>query len=118
MALSQAEKHDVVYFLGWSGLTIVTGSTQYNSVVVDRLKNLTPDIERLVRGLLSRLKGIDQRLESALCRVSTKAVDNIQINDNEIPMLRKERMKLVRELSDYLDIPVEKSGGSVKTVVC
>lgn len=118
MQLTQAEKHDVVYFLGWSGLTIVTGSTQYNSVVNDRMANLNDYIADLVRGLLARLKSVDLKLEAALCRVSTKEVDNIVLNPDEIPMLRKERMRLIRELSDHLDIPIEKSGGGNVQVVC
>jgi len=118
MALSQSEKQEVVYFLGWSGLTLVSGSTQYNSVVNDRLRNLNDDIERLTRGLLARIKSLDVKLEAALCRVSTSEVDNIVLNKDEIPMLRKERMRLIWELSDHLDIPIEKSGSGIKAVVC
>ena len=55
MALTDKQKHDVVFKLGWSGLTIVTGSTQYNSVVNDRLTNLNAEIERVIETEVARL---------------------------------------------------------------
>lgn len=111
MALTDKEKHKAVYYLGWSGLTIVTDSTQYNSVVVDRLTDLNTEIERIVKGLLERLDKIEECLDDAKCRLSAKSVDGITMNPEEIRMLRGERKKWVRQLSDHLDIPIESSSG-------
>lgn len=112
MALSDSEKHNVVFYLGWSGLTIVTGSTQYNSVVNDRLgSTLNAEIERIVRGILDRLEMIDKKLDAAACRLSASEIQDIVLNPEEIRMLRSERKRLIRQLSDHLDIPIEASGG-------
>ncbi len=111
MALSDKDKHKVVFYLGWSGLTIVTGSTQYNSVVNNRLAGLNVYIENTVKGLLARLETLDTRLDEAACRLSASEVDGITLNPDEILKLKSERKRLIRELSDHLDIPIEKSGG-------
>lgn len=111
MALSDKDKHRVIFYLGWSGLTIVAGSSQYNSVVNDRLGVVNVQIESLTKGILARLESLDTKLESAACRLSASEVDGIVLNEDEIYKLRSERKRLIRELSDHLDIPIEKSGG-------
>lgn len=111
MALSDKDKHRVIFYLGWSGLTIVTGSSQYNSVVNDRLGVVNVQIESLTKGILSRLEMLDTKLEAAACRLAASKVDGIELNEDEIYKLRSERKRLIRELSDHLDIPIEKSGG-------
>lgn len=118
MALTDAQKHKVVFVLGWSGLTIVANSTQYNSVVVDRLSNLNAEIEKIVKGILARIDSLDLKLDAAACRLSASEVQDIVLNPEEIRMLRSERKRLIRELSDHLDIPIEKSGGVNIGVVC
>lgn len=118
MALTADQKHKVIFYLGWSGLTIVTGSTQYNSVVNNRLTEITAEIERIVLGLLERLEMLDSKLDAASCRLSASEVGDIVLNPEEIRMLRSERKRLIRELSDLLDIPIEKSGGQNVGVVC
>lgn len=112
MALSDKDKHRVIFYLGWSGLTLVTGSSQYNSVVNDRLgSTLNVHIENIVKGLLARLEMLDDKLEKASCRLSASEVDGIVLNDEEICKLRSERKRLIRELSDHLDIEIMRSGG-------
>jgi hypothetical protein len=118
VALTSKQKHKVVFYLGWSGLTLVANSTQYNSVVNDRLgSTLNADIENLVKGLLERLEMLDKALEEAICRLSASSVDNIEMNPKEIEMLKKERMRLIRELSDHLDIPIMKSSAQNMSVI-
>ena len=113
MALTSKQKSRVVYYLGWSGLTIVQDSTHFNSVVNDRINDASDDtnISNLVKELLEKLENIDECLEKAKCRLSASQVDNITLNDREIPMLNKERRRYIRELSDLLDITIMKSGG-------
>ena len=111
MALTDTQKYKVIFYLGWSGLTLVSTSTQYNSVVNDRVSDLNAEIERLVKGLLARLESLDAKLDAAACRLSASEVQDIVLNPEEIRMLRSERKRLIRELSDLLDIPIEKSGG-------
>lgn len=118
MALSERQKHKIIYYLGWSGLTIVENSTQYNTVVNNRLDNTNAEIERIVKGLLERLEAIDEQLDQANCRLSASRVDGVEMNPREIEMLRKQRKKWICELSDHLAIPITRSCGANKTVVC
>jgi hypothetical protein len=118
MALTSPQKHKVVFYLGWSGQTLVVGSTQFNSVVNDRLTtNLNADIEKLVVDLLAKLEKYDVALEAARCRLATKSIDKIEMNPEEIRMLRSERKRCIRELSDHLDIPITKSSSGMHGVV-
>lgn len=119
MALSLEQKHKVIFYLGWSGLTIVAASTQFNSVVNDRLNAAAVDAEisRITTGLLFRLDACDVQLEEAKCRLSASKIDSITLNKDEIFRLNNERRRLIRELSDHLDIPMQKSGGRVSSIV-
>ena len=121
MALSDKDKQKIVYYLGWSGLTLVEDSTQFNSVVNDRLgtiaKPLNSIIEKQARDLLDCLEKVDSQLKEALCRLSASKVDNITLNQDEIRLLKGERRRYVRELSDHLDIPITKSSSGMVSVV-
>lgn len=119
MALSDTQKAETVKYLGWSGKSIVVGSTNYNSQVADRLKNLTPDIEAEVQCFLSDLHALDEKLKGSWCRLAAKRVDEIELNPDEILMLRSERRRLVRLLSQLLDIPaMGNAGGGMNTSIC
>lgn len=118
MALSAKEKSKVVFYLGWSGLTLVADSTQYNSVVNDRLAITDTEICRIAKELLDKLAACDEQLQDAKCRLSASSVDNIKLNPREMDQIRKERLKCIRELSDHLDIPVVRSSGVNIPVVC
>lgn len=117
MALSAAQQQDVVKFLGWSGKSIIEGSTNYNSQVADRLKNLTPELEANVIAYVDELKAIDSKLSGARCRLAAKRVDEIELNPDEILWLRRERRRLARLLGELLDIPLM-GGGGVNVSVC
>lgn len=112
MALSDTKKQEVVFYLGWSAKSIVVGSTNYNSQVADRLTNLNADIESRVNDILDKLALADERLGAAGCRLAAKRVDEIELNPDEIRWLRSERRRLVRLLSEYLDIPMMSSSGT------
>ena len=117
MAFSSRQQHEIVRLLGWPGKTLLSSSTHYNNTVVSRLTNLNADIESEVTALLAKIAKIDAALESALCRLQAKKVDTIETNPDEIPMLKRERMRLLRELSDLLDIQIIKTGGGQVSVV-
>ena len=114
MALTATEKVKIVTDLGWPAKTVIDGSIHYSNWVDDRLTDLTPEIEACVRDLLSRLEKMDAKLEKATCRVSVKQVDGITFRDDEIRILRRERWRIIGELSDMLDIPAKsRNMGSV-----
>jgi len=118
MAFTTTEKNRIVRLLGWPAKVLVNTSTVYNSVVNDRLTLSDTEAEAEVRTLLNRIVGLDERLETAICRVSTKQVDSIHLNNDEIPMLRRERRRLILELSEFLSIPDRSMAGRAMGRVC
>lgn len=110
MALSATEKSKILNFLGWPQKTLDSTGTHYNSIVNSRLTNLTAEAEALVKGLLARIQSVYDQMDAALCRLTTSKVGDITLNNEELAMLKKEYMRRIRELSDALDIKVDKSG--------
>lgn len=115
MALSDTEKADVVYRLGWSGKVLVVGSTDYSKTIADRLIGLSAPIEAQIRSLLTRLKSITESIDAAVCRLAAKQVGDIILRDDELYQLRREEKKLKKELAALTDIPLMGGGG---TSVC
>jgi hypothetical protein len=111
MALTSAQKNDVVRLLGWPGKLLITTSTHYNSVVASRLDNLNAEIEADVITLLTRVVGLDVKLDEALGRVMSTKVGDIELNPEEMNILRRERKRVLVELSELLDIPIASKGG-------
>lgn len=106
MALTDFQKHEIVRLLGWSGKSLIEGSLDYNTVMVSRLNNLNSHIEGQVITLLDRIEVMDQKLEKAMSRAAVKIIGDITLNENEFYLLRKERKKLLKELSDLLGIEI------------
>jgi hypothetical protein len=116
MAFTTTEKYKLVRLLGWEAKVLDDTSTVYNSVVNDRLEGYATDAENEVRTLLDRIVTLDEKLEKATCRVSTKEVDGVVLNEDEIPALRRERTRVIREISEFLGIPYRRSGGVMGNV--
>lgn len=117
MALSSQQKYDIIYLLGYPGKTLIEASTHFNSIINSRLLNLVPEIEAQANKLVGRIKKIDEILECALTRMSTLELQDIKLNPEETTRLRRERKIILGELSDVLDIPIDKSGGvNIETV--
>ena len=112
MALTDTQKAQVIYFLGWPGKTLMENSTNFSKVVSDRLDNLSTDIENQVATLLAKLKKVDDKLEEAMCRFAATKVGNVETNENERSLLKGERKRYQCLLSDLLDIPVQSCGCS------
>ena len=110
MALSAQEKADIIFQLGWPAKTLIQGSTDYSKIISDRLSNLTDEIELNIRAWLDKLAKIDATIEAAICRLSAKRVGDIETNPNELYELRKEKKRILMELSDMLDIEILRSG--------
>lgn len=111
MALTLQQQQDIVYYLGWPGKTIIQGSTHYNSVIASRLINLNDVIEAQAIALVTRIVNIDTILVKYTSRALVLEIQDIKLNPAEAARLRTERRKIIGELSDLLDIDVNKSGG-------
>jgi hypothetical protein len=116
--LTTQQQQDVLFYLGWPGKTNVVGSTHYNSVIASRLINLIPEIVGQVTNWLNRIQTIDGILANqSIYRASTLEIGDIKLNEAEMVVLRKERRRIIGELSDVLDIDVIKSsGGSMVSI--
>jgi len=116
MALTSAEKCRVVTLLGWPAKSVQPGSVLFNSIIDDRLKNLNVETEAKIRKFLSRVDKLDERLDCALDRIGAERVGDIKLNRDEMPTLRSERQRILRELAETTDI-VKKSGGNLIGVI-
>lgn len=112
MALSDTEKAEVIFQLGWPGLTIIPGSTDYSKPIVDNLTEISAPMEAQVRLLLTRIKAIDDALAATGCSLKVKQVDDIVMRDDGMYQLTREKTRLLRELSSLLDIQLLRKGGS------
>lgn len=111
MALTSAEKSEILFYLGWPGNTLDSTTTNYNSIVYDRITNLTEDTETLVRRVLAKIKKIDDKLMEAIDRFSTEEIDDIKLNPRERNLLRAEKKNYIQEISKLIDVPSMANGG-------
>lgn len=112
MALTDKEKTDILFHLGWPLKSLLPGSTHYNKIAVDRMNNLTSPMEDRVRELLCNIEEVRSRLLEAQKRLSASRVDTIELNQDEIDMLKVEMKRLSKELSGLLDLEMLKSSGA------
>lgn len=119
MALTTTQKQKVVFYLCWSGKSIIEGSTDYNSQVASALDNLNSDIEAQVTDLLAQLAAIDTKMANSGNKFGVKAIGDIEFFDNSgLDQLKGERARLGRLLSSLLGIPYRCRGSSGMVGVC
>lgn len=112
MALTDTQKSTIVFYLNYAGTTLIEGSPNYTSIIVDRLTGLSPYIETQVASVLLKLKDIDSRLEEAAGHYAAKRVGDIELNGDERALLLAERSRYIKQLSSLLDIAVGSGGGA------
>lgn len=117
MALTNQEKIKIITDLGHPAKTLLEDSTHFNRIMSDRFENLTPETVACVRELLGRAKDIDERLSKGIKRAGIEKVGDIHFSGRELDILRKERKKVLNELSDVLDIPYKRGSASVNICV-
>lgn len=117
MAFTAQQKHDIVRLLGWPGACLIPGNVNFNSVVDDRLSGLNPIIETQANDLVDRISKIDTQLKEAPLRTISSQVGDIKLNEREIELTRNERRRLIRDLSQLLDIRMLASIGGVNVLV-
>ena len=111
MALSDTQKHQVVFYLGSSGKTIIAGTTDYNKTVVDALSGLNSYVEAQVGDLLNLIADAKEKFTASSSRMLVKRVGDIELNTDEHRSLGQEYRRLVKELSALLGIPAMGVGG-------
>lgn len=111
MAFSTTEQNKIVQLLGYGGKVLQANSVLYDGVLVNRLATPPTDTENLIRSYLAQVAAIETQMNAAPLRLSAEKVDDLTINLRELPLLRAERRRIVREMSQHLDIPMVASGG-------
>ena len=117
MALTNGEKIKVLKYLGWPSKTIDSTSLSYSKIVSDRLAVTDEDILLETRYMLERFEKLEGRLETALDRAGVKSIDDIELNGDEMMILRNEKRRLSNELGQLLDIAVLLKGNAQGCVV-
>lgn len=103
--LTPKEQNKVIQLLGYGGKALQAGSVIYDKIMNDRLSQLPPVTEDLVRDYLSQIACIEVQISQAPARLAAEAVADIRMNLRELQMLRAERRKLAKEMAVHLDIP-------------
>lgn len=111
MALTSQEQNKVLQLLGYGGKTAQAGSVIYNKILNDRLHQLPPDTESLVRTYLASVSTIETQMAQAPARLAASKVGDLEMNHRELSMLRSERRKIAREIAAHLDVPYQGSSG-------
>lgn len=117
LSLTNQDQADVIYYLGWPGLTIVPEAMDYNNTIMYRLTTLSDPMVLQVKMLLKRLKGYDEKIDGASVRLSAKQIGDIILRDDEVYLLKKERRRAQRELSKLLDISLRAPSGFMMSVI-
>lgn len=111
MAFTSLQQNKIVQLLGYGGKTIQPGSVIYNKIINDRLQSVPVDTEELVLAYLASVNAIETQMLKAQKRLIAEKVGDIVLNKDELPDLRRERKRIVREMASLLDIPNQAIGG-------
>jgi hypothetical protein len=116
MALAAETKHRILFLLGYSGKTLIQGSTHYHSIVDSRLKNLNVHIEDQVEVLLREINVVRDNLRKTQVKGNIQKLGDIEMDTSRgRSFILKEYMRLISELSSLLDIPVKnKPSGNIR----
>lgn len=104
--LSSEDKHRIVFALGFAGGVLDSTSVNYNSIINDRLNGLSQYTEERAVNLVTKIEKVKDHLEANMSKNNVKEIDDIvldtQLGDS---LTKKELKRLIRELSQCLDIP-------------
>jgi len=121
MALTEQQKTRTLRYLGLSYELIIPTSPYWAQWIWMKLSSpgetivqngitieggeLTEVAEQELIELLNRVEGIDTQLTQATSRLKvTQVGQDIALNTEEIPMLRRERRRVIREIYELLDL--------------
>lgn len=117
MTLTATEKTNVLFYLGWPLKSLDSASTLYNRTIVSRFEDLSSDTENIVRKQLSLLAKIEKEVEDARSRLSVKKFDKIELNENEIVGLLKEKRRAINDLSMSIDIAYVSGASNLVNII-
>lgn len=116
MALTTEEKTKIVFYLGHSAKSIVSGSTHFDGILNKRLENLDQFIEAEAKRLIKNISDVREKLIASQDIMKAKQVGDIVINNEENRLLRRDMKRLCKELGAMLDITCKSGGGAMANV--
>ena len=113
MALTDSEKQEIIYSLGYPAKSLVPGTTNYSRILASRFDDVPEFIENKVRQLLCQIRAVDAKLGEATSRFAATQIQDITVNIDESRMLERERRRLIRLIAQAMDInPQNQTGQS------
>jgi hypothetical protein len=104
--LSTANKYRVIFALGYPGEVITPTSTEFNSIVRDRLNIDNADVETRIVALLDKIDATKTKLEASPTKANVKSIGDIEFDTTQsLLLIQKELSRLVGELSKLLNLP-------------
>lgn len=118
MALSTENKYRVIFALGYPGEVITTTSTEFNSIVRDRLNIDNANVETRVISLLDKVDLVKIKLEKSPTNSNLKRIGDIELDtERSLLLIQKELSRLVGELSKLLNLPDRSRKGRTVSVI-
>jgi hypothetical protein len=111
--LATDEKNRVLYHLNWPSSSIVENNTLYNSIIDDRLSDISNDGTDNVLRLLEELEKAEQEYQKSLSCLKVEQADGIRMNLDHRYNIRSEYRRLQKKLSSLLSIPINNQGSGV-----
>lgn len=120
MAFTDDQKYSIIFALCHDGKILTVGSTSYSKILADRLENLPAQVEAKALELVTKIEAAKTLLESSGTKDNIKRIDEIEFDTTYSRSNKlKELNRLLKELSNLLDIPnrCSSSGGGMRCLV-
>ncbi len=106
MALSEEDKFKVIFSLCHTGGVIIEGNTNFNSIINDRLSIDNSYVEDQALALVEKINNLKGQLETGTKKDAVTQVGDIHFDTKVTRSSKtKELSRLLKELSNLLDIP-------------
>lgn len=118
MAFSSEDKHRIIFSLCYAGSVLDQNSVLYNSIINDRLNNLSMYVEEQALKLVDKIENLKSAIEVGYKKDNVKRIGDIELEVGmSTRLMNKELKRLLSELSKLLDIPSQCSFGNVNGCV-
>lgn len=105
MALLIDQKYKILRYLGYSFGTIETTSLDYSNIVTKRLDAITGAAQTEVEQVLLWIDQTETELDAKIKQAGVKRIDDIEFFENSHNVLKSEKTRYIKELSQMLGLP-------------
>ena len=110
MALDTESKNKILLHLCHAPTSIVVGHRNFNSIIRDRLEDITDEISDLVEENLTCVCEANDAIKKAVKCLKVSSVADVTMNKDHVQDSKDEYRRLVKQLSCLVDIPKCRSG--------